>query len=61
MRKIELVMHDWLNMQDAERAQAIRDIQELAEKTISTDHRRGRALNIVASFFSFLDEEKNAP
>jgi hypothetical protein len=58
MRRIDLVMHDWLNQRPEERAQAIRDVQELATKTIATDHRRGRALNIVASFFSFLEEEK---
>lgn len=49
-----LAMHDWLNLQPEEREQALRDLRALAEATIATDHRRGRALNIMASYFHFV-------
>jgi hypothetical protein len=56
MRPSDLVMHDWRNMTPEEREQAIRDVRTLAESTIVSEHRRGRALNIIASFFQFVSE-----
>jgi acyl-CoA reductase-like NAD-dependent aldehyde dehydrogenase len=57
IRAIDLVLHDWRNMPPEERARALEDIRALAE-THKADHRRMRALNIVASFFHFLTEER---
>lgn len=56
MKIIDLVIHDWRNLRPEERAQAIADVKDLAQKIIATDHRRGRALNIVASFLGFLEQ-----
>jgi len=54
----DLAMHDWHNMTPQEREQALRDVRTLAESTIVSDHRRGRALNIMASYFQFVSEGK---
>jgi hypothetical protein len=59
MREIDLVLHDWRNLSPAEREQALTDIRALAstfgEATPRGAGRRARALNIVASYFHFLD------
>lgn len=60
MRTIDLVMHDWLVQSDDERKQAIADLRAFAETAIKENHRRGRALNIMASFFELLSDEHAA-
>jgi hypothetical protein len=60
MRPIDLVLHDWRNLSPEERKTALNDIRALAttfpEASPHGAGRRARALNIVASFFHFLDE-----
>ena len=62
MLAIDLVLHDWKNLSPEERATALNDIRALAttfgEASVHAPGRRARALNIVASFFHFLDERK---
>jgi hypothetical protein len=58
LKPIDLVVSDWFNMPPEERKQALADIRALAETHAET--RRGRALNIVASFFHFLTEDKGS-
>lgn len=58
---LDLVFHDWMNLAPEERKQALEDIRKLADGYIyEKSFRRGRAINIVASFFHFLSE-KPAP
>lgn len=58
---IDLVVHDWRNMPEHERQQALEDVRALAESEGSRGpsegaRRRARALNIMATFFHFLTE-----
>lgn len=61
MKPIHLVLHDWRNLPPAERTTALADIHALAatfgEASLGPAGRRARALNIVASFFEFLDRD----
>jgi acyl-CoA reductase-like NAD-dependent aldehyde dehydrogenase len=52
----DLVLHDWRNMPPEERRQALADIRALAESH-ADEHRRARALHVIASFFHFLTED----
>jgi len=62
MRAIDLVLHDWWNLSAEEREAALSEIRALAETFgKASPHgvgRRARALNIVASFFHFLEPVK---
>jgi hypothetical protein len=64
MDAIDLVLHDWRNLSPEERNTALADIRALAETFPAASPygagRRGRALNIVASFFAMLEEEADA-
>jgi hypothetical protein len=59
MHAIDLVLHDWRNLSREERETALNDIRALAstfgEASAHGSGRRARALNIVASFFHFLN------
>lgn len=55
MKPIDLALHDWWNLRPEERARAIADVGELGGRTMETDHRRGRALNIIASLLHFAE------
>lgn len=58
---IDLVLHDWRNLSPEERETALSDIRALAETFgEASPHgagRRARSLNIVASFFHFLESK----
>lgn len=59
MNAIDLVLHDWRNLSPEERETALNDIRALAatfgEASPHGAGRRARSLNIVASFFHFLE------
>lgn len=55
----DLAMCDWLGLRPEEQEQALADLRALAaERAIATNHRRGRALNIMASYFHFITERR---
>jgi hypothetical protein len=59
MNPIDLVLHDWRNLSREERETALNDIRALAttfgEASPKGAGRRARALNVIASYFHFLD------
>jgi hypothetical protein len=59
MNPIVLVLHDWRNLSREERETALDDIRALAttfdKASPEGAGRRARALNIIASYFHFLD------
>jgi hypothetical protein len=54
----DLAMHDWLNLRPEERARALEDLRALADRHIGADHRRGRALHVMASYFALVTAER---
>jgi len=59
LKAIDLVLHDWRNLSAEERETALSDVRALATTfgaaAPSGAGRRARALNIVASYFHFLE------
>lgn len=61
MKVIDLVLHDWRNLSPEERQTAMNDVRALAttfgEASPRGPGRRARALNIIASYFHYLETE----
>ena len=51
----DLVLHDWRNMTEGERKAALEGVRALAA---SLPGRKGRAINVMASFFHFVSAEE---